>query len=296
MEAKQFKLDGQDILLDGVSGIYYTQKEWRNNLQTSDLGNDRAWWHGRDVSPTFARIRIITLEGYIDRFANASTEQAVTEYLERLFALQANPSILSPRTLYVKDVYNREWELDVKVKEPGTISEGDGEYKGSHWKWRVVLESVGDPTYLSYGEYTLSGIEGAYGGFDIPTTGFSLQEGFSMNEILNLITITTTGNSAVFPRFEFSVTSAINSPLRIQNTDTREYFSLDISAISGDIIIIDSKNLKCTKNGVDVTSSRMVGSIWPSADGVTNYLITDADDGTMGSDFNVIVYYKNALL
>ncbi len=296
MDAKQIKLDGSDILKDWVSGIYYVQKEWRNNLQVSDLANDRSGWHGRDVSPTFARVRIITLEGLIDRLPYPALEQSSTEYLEQLFALQSNPSILTPRTLYVKDIYNREWTLSVKVKEPCMIEEGDGEYKGSHWKWRVVLESIGDPSYLSYGEFSQSGIEWATGGWAIPIAWFSLAGGFPLSESMNLLTIVPTGNTAVFPRFLFTVTSTLNTPLRIKNLGTLETFSLDVSCVAGDTITIDSQNQKCTKNGVDITSQRVAWSLWPSALASTTYLIDDADGGSMGSDFSVIVYYKNALL
>ena len=292
MEALQIKIDNQDILRDGVSGIYYTQKNWRQ-LVTSDNASDRQWWHGRSVSATFARVRIITLEGYIDRETNPSNEQDVVEYMESLFPLQEDPSILIPRTLYVKDVYNREWSLDVKVKDPLEIFEWDSNFKGSHWSWRVVLESVGDPTYITPGDLVLAGVEGAYGGTTLGTP-FP----FSMETILNNISVTNAWNSSSFPRIEVTVSAggAVNTPLRVRNMTNGEVFSLDVTGTPGDVIIIDSEHMKCYKNGDDITASREIWSVWPKIVGSTEFLIDDADGGIMGSDFTVNFYYKNSLL
>lgn len=292
MEALQIKIDNQDILRDGVSGIYYTQKNWRQ-LVTSDNASDRQGWHGRVVSPTFARVRVITLEGYIDRQTNATSEQDVVEFMEGLFPLQADPSILTPRTLYVKDVYNREWSLSVKVKEPLEIFEGDSNFKGSHWSWRVVLESVGDPTYHTPGDILIAWVEGSYGG---TTLGVSFP--FSMDDLLNNVSVTNIGNAASFPRIEVTVTpgGSINTTLRVRNMTTGDIFSLDVSGTPGDVIIIDSENMKCYKNGDDITSSRIVWSVWPKILGTTEFIIEDADGGIMGSDFSVNFYYKNSLL
>ena len=66
MDFKIAKLDGLDILLDSASGIYYTSKEWRR-ITTDDTSTNIAGYHGRNVSPTFARKRVITLEGIIQR-------------------------------------------------------------------------------------------------------------------------------------------------------------------------------------------------------------------------------------
>lgn len=292
MEALQIKIDNQDILRDGVSGIYYTQKSWRQ-LSVSDNASDRQWWHGRTVSPTFARVRIITLEGYIDRKTNPATELDVVKFMENLFPLQADPSILSPRVLYVKDVYNREWALDVKVKEPLDIFEGDSGFKGSHWTWRVVLESVGDPTYFSPGELLETGIEGIYGG-----TPLGVAFPFAMSSMLNAIEVINIGNSASYPRIEITVNAGhtLTSPLMIGNMTDGTTFSLLVDWVEWDLIVIDSENMKCYKNDLDITSLRSVGSIWPKVVWTTNFIINDNWGGVVDSDFSVNIYYKNSLL
>lgn len=66
---------------------------------------------------------MITLEGYIDRLTNSNDEKTILEYMESLFALQPDPSILNPKIIYVKDVYDREWTLSVKVKDPLEVYE-----------------------------------------------------------------------------------------------------------------------------------------------------------------------------
>lgn len=292
MEALQIKLDDQDILRDGVSGIYYTQRNWRQ-LTVSDNASDHQGWHGRVVSPTFARVRVITLEGYIDRMTNENENIYIVEYLERLFSLQADPSQIVPKKLYVKDVYDREWSLDVKIKEPFEIYEWDANFKWSHWTWRVVLESVGDPTYTTPEALVINWVEWAYWWF---TLGTSLP--FSMWLILNSISVTNEGNSASYPRIEVTVWStwSINTPLVIRNMTTQEAFSLDVSCVPGDIIVIDSENMQCTKNGDDITAFRVIGSVWPKVFWTNRFFIEDSDGGIIDSDFSFKFYYKNSLL
>ena len=121
MDFKQAKLDDQDIVKEGTTGLYYVIKEWRR-LSTSDDSRNIDGIHGRAVSPTYARYRIITLEGYIDRL-ESSSEQSDVEYLQELFMLQSDLGELEPRELYIKDMYDLEWNINVKVKEPLEIIE-----------------------------------------------------------------------------------------------------------------------------------------------------------------------------
>jgi hypothetical protein len=100
------------------------------------------------VSPTYARVRIITLEGIIDRKGDQDSLVDV-KYLEELFALQGSFFSTDPLTLYIQDMYNNEWELAVKVQDPLEILEGNEDHLGSHWRWRVVLESLESPIYTS---------------------------------------------------------------------------------------------------------------------------------------------------
>lgn len=145
MDFRQAKLDDQDILKDSSSGIYYTSKEWRT-LVTDDTSQSIAGYHGRIASMTYARKRVITLEGVIDRLGNPYESESV-KYLQNLFNLQTRTVELVARKLYIKDVYDQEWILDVKVKDPIQFLEYDGNFPGAYWKWQVTLESVKDPEY-----------------------------------------------------------------------------------------------------------------------------------------------------
>lgn len=122
MQAKEIYLDNKNILGDGTLGIYWTNRDWRNNLQVRDVSTPREGGHGRDVSATFAEFRVITLAGYIDRMTNENNFEAV-KYLENMFSLQSNPSILKPRILKVVDIYDRVWEMTVKIKDPVEFTE-----------------------------------------------------------------------------------------------------------------------------------------------------------------------------
>lgn len=197
MDFKQAKLDGSDVLKDSSSGIYYTSREWRR-LSTSDDSRIVDGWHGRTVSPTYARVRTVVLEGFVERLDNPN-EAAAVEYLENLFALQGTLTAVIPKTLYVKDAYDREWTLPVKVKDPIEFANGDDDFRSTYWKWRVTLESVEDPVYRSLNEILASGTEGTFGGVELGT-----ELGVAFDGYVNLIECVTAGNFAAPARFEIT--------------------------------------------------------------------------------------------
>ena len=77
-----------------------------------------------------------------------------------------------------------------------------------------------------------------------------------MDMISNTITVVPTGNGIIRPRIEITVVGTLNSLLTVTNATTGEVFSLDVSGVAGDIIIIDSITRKCSKNGLDITALR----------------------------------------
>lgn len=147
MDFKLAKIDGQDVINGSTTGIYYAVKEWRQ-LVTDDTSTNLAGYHGRRVSATFARKRIVTFEGLIQRSGNAN-EYAAVIYLQNLFNLQVQTGSVTHRVLYIKDMYDAEWILDVKVREPISFIEYDDNFTGAYWKWMVVLESIDSPIYVS---------------------------------------------------------------------------------------------------------------------------------------------------
>lgn len=81
MQAVKIEIDGVDIIR---TGIYYTSREWLG-ISASDESRDIAGMHARYVSPTYARVRTIALEGVIDR---EESDREALDHLRYLFRLQ----------------------------------------------------------------------------------------------------------------------------------------------------------------------------------------------------------------
>lgn len=281
-------MDGLDVLKDSNSGIYYTAKEWRQ-LTTEDSSVSLAGYHGRRTTATRAIKRVITLEWLIQRAENSNEVESVT-YLQNMFNLQSETGILVLRILYIKDIYDKEWNLSVKVREPIRFIEYDQNWKGYSWKWSVTLESVWDPTYKSTTELLSTGQEGNAGGFYLPTT-FPI----AFSPVINPIQCVTYGNTATPAKIVITCSDNITAPLRVMNITNGTFFALNISATAGQVIIIDSNTKTATKDGVSVIASRVSGSTFPTISGTTQFIVSDAGWYTL-DHFTVAIYYKDALL
>ena len=290
MDFKEAKINWQDILKWTSSGIVYTFKDWRKVL-TTDNSENIDWVHGRNVSPTYARVRVITLEWVSDRIWNPLEEQSSIEYLQKIFALQWALSSLEEKELYIKDLYDNEWILNVKVKEPLDIVEWDDSFVWSYWKWRVVLESTKEPIYKSLNEILNSSLEWNYGWFNL---GFKLWNSF--NEIDNIIECNTTWNIDTPARIEITVNWDINKPLMIRDLTKKTFFWLDIDAVAWDKIVIDSEFYTVTKNWENILSNRLPWSMWVRILETTKLLIEDKDGNIPFNDFEINIYFRNSLL
>ena len=290
MDFKEAKINWQDILKWSSSGIVYTFKDWRKVL-TTDNSENIDWVHGRNVSPTYARVRVITLEWVSDRIWNPLEEQSSIEYLQKIFALQWALSSLEEKELYIRDLYDNEWILNVKIKEPLDIVEWDDSFVWSYWKWRVVLESTKEPIYKSLNEILNSSLEWNYGWFNL---GFKLWNSF--NEIDNIIECNTTWNIDTPARIEITVNWDINKPLMIRDLTKKTFFGLDIDAVAWDKIVIDSEFYTVTKNWENILSNRLPWSMWVRILETTKLLIEDKDGNIPFNDFEINIYFRNSLL
>ena len=290
MDFKIAKLNWEDILKNNDSWIIYTFKDWRK-LTVSDDSENIDWIHGRNVSPTYARIRIITLEWISDRVWNPLQDQNSIEYLQKIFALQWSLVSLEEKELYIKDMYDNEWTLKVKIKEPLEIVEWDESFVWSYWKWRVVLESTKEPIYKSLNEILRSSLEWHYWGFNL---GLKLWKSF--NKIDNIIECNTTWNIDTPARIEIIANWDINTPLMIRDLTKDTFFWLDINAVSWDKIVIDSENYTVTKNWENILSSRIAWSMWVRILSSTKLIIEDKDGNIPFNDFLINIYFHNSLL
>ncbi len=290
MDFKTAKLNWEDILKNSDSWIIYTFKDWRK-LTVSDDSENIDWIHGRNVSPTYARIRIITLEWISDRVWNPLEDQNSIDYLQKIFALQWSLVSLEEKELYIKDMYDNEWTLKVKVKEPLEIVEWDESFVWSYWKWRVVLESTKEPVYKSLNEILNTSLEWNYWGFKL---AYKLSNSFS--DIDNIIECTTTWNIDTPARIEIKASGDINKPLMIRDLTKNTYFWLDIDAVTWDKIVIDSENYTVTKNWENILSNRIAWSMWIRILETTKLLIEDKDGNIPFNDFVINIYFRNSLL
>lgn len=284
MDFKQAKINWLDII---KSGILYTSVEWRK-LAVEDSSRSLEGQHWRITSPLYARYRIITLEWYIDRLD--WNELTNVNHLEKLFSLQGSFLSLEEKVLYIKDNFDNERTLNVKIKDPIEFLEWDENLKWSHRKWRVVLESTKSPIYKSINENLTTWIEGNYWWFKL---WYKL--GVKLNYSSNKITVIA-WSSESNARFEINVLSNINAPLKILNITNNTFFWLDINANTWDIIIIDWDNYTVTKNWINIIWSRLSGSQWQKVINTTNFVISDIDWNLNWNDLSIKIYYRNNLL
>ena len=229
MNFKQAKINGVDVLHDGLHGIYWAKQDWRR-LSTRDESTNLAGTHGRIVSPTYASHRQVIFEWYIDNMGN-DKEQEAMEFLQSMFALQSITGVLETKELYIKDHHDNERTMDVKVADQLEIIPADDDMRDYAWKWRVVLESGKDPRYYSLEEFVKNGLEGDFGGF---TMDFALDN--SWDQYSNMIEISVGGNVASPLRWVIDVISDFEWPLTIKDIDTGAIMQFAIDGVIGDTI------------------------------------------------------------
>lgn len=85
MQATNISLDGSLI---ASSGVQITQADWRR-VTTADASRDLEGKHGRTTGATLARVRIITLEGIVDRLTHPTAGDFTdVKRLDGIFSLQ----------------------------------------------------------------------------------------------------------------------------------------------------------------------------------------------------------------
>jgi hypothetical protein len=290
MDLLSAKIDGVDIISDGSIWILYTAKNWRNSKTSRDVSTNNEGTHGRSVSKTLVDKRIVSFEGIIDRMWNDYEEEALAHLFE-LFRFSSSSETSYTKELSITDEYGNEWLLDVKIKEDIDIKEGTDDMRWSHYAWRVVLESVWGPEYKSATVNTVSGWESQYGWIEFP-----LSMDFTLDDYINLYSITANGTTHSPLIFQIAVTGTINDYIKIKNISDGTYFKVNTWAVAWDIIIIDSTNYTITKNGVNIKSLRESGSTWQAIRGTKTFTIEDSDGGLLEEDFTATISLRDYIL
>lgn len=289
MRPKKIMINWQDILWDGMMWLY-TKKTERRKIDVDDEDTDKVGAHGRYVSPTYARIRKITLEGYIDNIWNAR-EQEAFEYLQNMFSLQGDVSSIKPLTLYVKDHHDNEWTMQVKVAEPREVFEADEVIRDYARERAVELESVEDPRYYSLEEMMQNILEGDFGGM---TLDCALPVSF--DQYSNVVTLTNSWNTSTSMRREIDVISDFDAPITVRNINTGAQMQFDVWWVVWDKIVIDTWNYTATKNWQNILSSRVAWSSRLQLQGTQSFVVFTLDGWLDHSDLDVNIYFRNALL
>lgn len=290
MIGKNFTYNGQAISrTTGNYRIGLDVVQWKQ-LDVSDEQQNVQGFHGVKLSPTFARGRRVTLEGIIVADDHIGSSKAI-DFLESLFALQGVPSQVELLPFLVTDEQDRVWKLNCKVKETLSIDIGDYDYlQGANRRWRVVLQSE-DPRYYNYNESTASGLEWYFGGVQLPVALW-----VPLDMEYNEIQVITIGNSDTPLKFTLTASGNIDAPLTIKNLSNDTFFALNIDAVAGDVIVVDSTTKTATKNGTNILANRVAWSTWPKAKGTMLFSIVDEDGWLDASDFNVSVSWHDVLL
>lgn len=287
---KDFKYKWQSIsrtTTDYRVGLDVVNWKW---LDTTDQTDNVQGYHWIKVSPTYARWRRIVIEWVIVADTKENSSKAI-DYLESLFALQWITNEVELNTFTVTDEQERTWEINAKIKEPLEIELADDDYIAwANRRFRIVLQSE-DPRYFSDIEKESTWVESRFGwvklGVKLPT---------KLDDNLNEIQVIANWN--IVSPLEFTITAKwdIDTPLYIKNITDGTYFWLDINAVAGDVIVINSDARTATKNWVNILANRIAGSTWLKALGSNYFTIYDYDWWLAESDFDVKILYKDILL
>lgn len=287
MDFKEIKINWQKI---DIPWIYFTNVNWRK-LSVSENSKNIDWTHSRIVSPTYARVRIITIEWIVDKLWDTDFSAEKIYHLQNIFALQTDLSELEEKEVYIKDIFWNEWKILVKIKEPFDFEEADQNLVWSHWKFRVVLESTKSPIYKSFEENFIFWNNWDFWGFNLD---FELGKAF--DEENWIMQINVLWSVAIPLRFEILAKDRVKAPLTIRNIKNWEFFKIenieDLQA--GDVLLIDTENFLVLKNWENIIEKRAPGSTWLTAQWSSSFLITD--NSWIWDKFDTKVYFSNSML
>lgn len=291
---KSYQYNGQDISHTDTLGGWRVgiEKIERQNVESRNQKTPIAWYHGSRKTPTYLTGRTITIEGGILCDTRAQSVSGLN-YLRNLFAIEPITwQGAVTREFRIQDEQdNRRW-CDVSIDKPIQFDERDDDILDWDTRKRRVVLYAQDPRLL--GEViTETGDEWHLGWFTIPFTMNNRQRLSTYNAIQCI-------NAWSEPspmKITITATDSIKTPLSVVNMATLKEIVIDVNALAGDIIVIDSYNRTITKNAIDITYLKRLWSVWPSAiPGSNDIVVSDLDGGLLGSDFDVSIEFYTIMI
>lgn len=259
-------------------------------LDVSDETINITWNHWVRISPTYARTRIVQIEGIILSDTRVGLSKAM-DFLEKLFVLQYDFRELELHNFSVLDEQDRLWHLKTKIKNPIEYDIFDDDYiDGAERKFRVVLVAP-DPRFLSDDKKSLNSWAIKYGGCKL---GVKLW--VKLNLYYNSIDCFNNWNFASPFRMVIKIKQNLPNKLIIQNLDTKEFITLLDNFVVWDVIEIDTEKYTITRNWQNIKhrktpASRWLQIVWHTRFGVFN------EDLSLDVNFALVtVYFSNVML
>jgi len=223
-------------------------------------------WHGIIANPTFARGRLITINGIAYGF-NKTDRGTRVAAIENIFQLETFP--VQGGNFYNFDFTDDDGvakRISAKVYTKPEYSNGQGD---PFINFRVELLAQ-DPIIKSQTPVTASGDYGIYGGLLLETT---LPE--AMDESSGSFSATNAGTFA--SPVEITITGEIINP-KILNVTTGRFFRVNTTLDGSQTLVIDSDARTAKVNGTSVLANRGDGSNWIFAEPGSNTFLLTGDD------------------
>jgi len=248
-----------------VSNINWTEV----SVDNSQIA--RQDWHGVLSNPTYARGRLITIEGFCfsSNANDRSTRGTARNIVNELFQLETFPSQGEGfKELSFTDDDGVNKFINAKVYKKPAFSH----VKGSPLINFNLDLFAQDPLVYSEDKVSQDSDYGLIGGVALPTV-----LPIPLSGVLNPATITNAGDFG--SPIKITVTGDIVNP-KIYHVETGKFFKL-ARTLSSETLEIDTSLTTATIAGASVLSDRAAGSQWLYANpGVNNYVL-------LGDDFDI---------
>lgn len=270
MLGKNFSYRGVSFPYTGAEGRsngWYADVDW-TDVPTDNPNQPRQDYHGVVSFPTLSRGRIIKISGQIFS-SNKETRGTIRAILDELFRLEDSPRLgVGFYPLTFTDDNNNAWSMQCKVSSVIDYSHDRG---SPIINFVVTLFSeTGLITSQTEQEVT-----GNYGIYNSGGVEFDSVLPFAMDGNLNAISVSNSGTIAA--NSTITIEGDIINP-RIYHVATGNYFGLNITLTSGEVLVIDTEALTAEVDGVNVFANRQSGSNWLYIPPGSNQYILTGDD------------------